>query len=954
MSRFPLPRLAAVACLVAATAAAHAQDAGLDRGSDTRLAAADIAHWASQPANGPEGRPLPLAGSWNIGRWYQQPWTGWGQGGDHTQKPGQDASRPKAWDPTYFTELIEAGRYVLPTFPDPMTMDAPAGELVRLGVRFEPALRYAAEHRLPIAFRDWNLADVVAKHENHKDGGYSNEATARFIKHGKQLGRKASPIGAIERWREFGRAWGGSGFVRAMAEIYPDPPRVVYLNNNEAGKVRVRDLDESATRFVARYGSDLGRQEKAKILHEGYRERYHALFDAAREAAPEGWSDAMTYVAYNAFPWPKLRSGTPLRVENSADLADVYHEWSYFDGAIPENYMNHWQVGRGKTDFSSWSPQAEATTYEPMAEAVFEADPDYYFAMIGWEGGIPSRRGTPPNAYATGDFGGGAVKKWDFDRYEGMVQFGLWAARPRVLREFRGGATRDAYYQKTWEVYLDVVDRVWKTPALQPFWKHGELVENPEITWQPGNTGDLKRWYLLHSDVNPPAKTWPKIYTRGSVKLRVFPMAIRLGEAPGRRWLLYAHAPLGAVAAAPITLPGFGEVTVDVSRRGSFYIIEEATGEITCPHWGGPAELVLTPEHRFIDQRNFVEVTPQLVAAPATGIRSYAWSVNGEDLGETGRMAPRNIELNDEGANTVRVVATTDDGREVVGETTVWFGPAPDPAVVYDVRLDRASAWEGPWDVKGTEFPGTLQTYRLVPNRGSASRPVLYGGRFVEDAGKGRVLELEPGEGLWGERTARTVNHPEGHPDMTIAFTFKAEEIAARQVLYSEGHANAGFNVYLDGGRLYAGGWGVKKKFGSWDGDWVSAGGVEAGRWHHVALVLQGATGTVEPGKLNLYIDGERAASGPAKRLPKHHSAPRLGSARSTRYHDGETGGNEAFAGRFADFQLIHAARPPRRAGARQGARCRRCQGIAEAGGRLPVRHACLPAGRQVARRQAA
>jgi len=27
---------------------------------------------------------------------------------------------------------------------------------------------------------------------------------------------------------------------------------------------------------------------------------------------------------------------------------------------------------------------------------------------------------------------------------------------------------------------------------------------------------------------------------------------------------------------------------------------------------------------------------------------------------------------------------------------------------------------------------------------------------------------------------------------------------------------------------------------------------------------------------------------------------------------------------------------------------------IAEAGGRLPVRHACLPAGRQVARRQAA
>lgn len=911
MIRFTRSTAAAIACLLAATATSNAQDAAA--APDTRSAAADIAHWATLPANGPEGRPMPLAGSWNIGRWYQQPWMGWGQGGDHTSKEGAASTKPQAWDPTYFTELIEQGRYVLPTFPDPMTMGATEGELVRLGVRFEPALKYAAEHKLPIAFRDWNLADVVAKHENHKKGGYSNEETARFIKNGKQLGRKASPIGDIERWREFGRAWGGSGFTAAMAEIYPDPPLVVYLNNNEAGKVRVRDLDDSATRFVARYGSNLSDAEKAKILHEGYRERYHALFDAAREAAPDSWSDAMTYVAYNAFPWPKLRSGTPLRVEDKADLTERYHAWSYFDGAIPENYMNNWQVGRGKTDFSSWSPQAEATTYYPMSEAVFEADPDYYFATIGWEGGIPSRRGTPPNAYATGDFGGGAVKKWDFDRYEGMMQFGLWAARPRVLREFRGGATRDAYYQKTWEVYLDIVDRVWKTPALQPFWKHGELVENPEIIWQPGNTGDLERWYLLHSDVNPPADTWPKIYTRGSVKLRVFPMAIRLGEEPNRRWLLYAHAPLGAVAQAPITLPGYGEVTVDVSRSGSFYIIDEATGNVTCPHWGGPAELTLTAEHRFLNERNFVEVTPDLAGAPGTGIRSYAWSVNGQDLGETPRMAPKNIELSDDGANTIRVVATTDDGREVVGETTVWFGDAPDEAVVYDVRLDRASTWEGPWDVVGNEFPGTLQTYRLVPNPGAASDPVLYGGRFVEDTEKGRVLELERGEGLWGERTGLTVNHPEGHPSKTISFTFKAEEIDTRQVLYSEGHANAGFNVYLDGGKLYAGGWGVKDKFGSWDGDWVSTDAVEAGRWHDVALVLQDATGSVEPDKLHLYLDGERVASGPAKRLPQHHSAPRLGSARSTRYHDGETASNEAFVGRFVDFQLINDARPPQR-----------------------------------------
>jgi len=287
--------------------------------------------------------------------------------------------------------------------------------------------------------------------------------------------------------------------------------------------------------------------------------------------------------------------------------------------------------------------------------------------------------------------------------------------------------------------------------------------------------------------------------------------------------------------------------------------------------------------------------------------------VNGEDLGETGRVAPRNIELNDEGANTVRVVATTDDGREIVGETTVWFSAAPDAAVVYDVKLDRASHWRGPWAVKGNEFPGRLQTYRLVPNRGSATQPVLYGGRFVDDPEQGRVLELQRGEGLWGERSHRTVNHPEGHANKTISLTFKATDTAARQVLYSEGHANAGFNIYLDQGKLYAGGWGVKAKFGSWDGNWIEADAVEPDRWHRVVLVFQNATDQVKPDTLHLYIDGEPVGSSPAKRLPRHHSAPRVASAHSTHYHDGETRSNEAFVGRLAEFQLNNDVRPPHR-----------------------------------------
>ncbi|MFW6336976.1 MAG: hypothetical protein ACOC3G_07590, partial [Phycisphaeraceae bacterium] len=81
-SRLTRHGVALFACLLAAATTSHAQP--LDAASDSPSVAADIAHWATLPANGPEGRPLPLTGSWNIGRWYQQQWKGWGGGGGYT------------------------------------------------------------------------------------------------------------------------------------------------------------------------------------------------------------------------------------------------------------------------------------------------------------------------------------------------------------------------------------------------------------------------------------------------------------------------------------------------------------------------------------------------------------------------------------------------------------------------------------------------------------------------------------------------------------------------------------------------------------------------------------------------------------------------------------------------------------------------------------------------------
>jgi len=50
--------------------------------------------------------------------------------------------------------------------------------------------------------------------------------------------------------------------------------------------------------------------------------------------------------------------------------------------------------------------------------------------------------------------------------------------------------------------------------------------------------------------------------------------------APGRTWLVYAHAPLGDHRAVEITLPGYGAVTADVPRAGVFLVVEEASRSV--------------------------------------------------------------------------------------------------------------------------------------------------------------------------------------------------------------------------------------------------------------------------------------------------------------------------------------------------------------------------------------
>jgi len=71
--------------------------------------------------------------------------------------------------------------------------------------------------------------------------------------------------------------------MQERQKIYPDPPLVIFLNNNDGLKINYTgQASEKTARFVAKYGNGpLTDQFKDKSIGKGYLERWETTFYAA-------------------------------------------------------------------------------------------------------------------------------------------------------------------------------------------------------------------------------------------------------------------------------------------------------------------------------------------------------------------------------------------------------------------------------------------------------------------------------------------------------------------------------------------------------------------------------------------------------------------------------------------------------------------------------------------------
>lgn len=153
------------------------------------------------------------------------------------------------------------------------------------------------------------------------------------------------------------------------------------------------------------------------------------------------------------------------------------------------------------------------------------------------------------------------------------------------------------------------------------------------------------------------------------------------------------------------------------------------------------------------------------------------------------------------------------------------------------------------------------------------------------------------------------------HAQRSLSLWFKADKNrpdGKKQMLYEEGGFRRGLNTYInDDGLLYVGGW---DKPGSsptgWnESSWItSTEKVVDGKWHHVALVLDGEN-KATPNALTAYLDGEKLGSDDGAALASHSNGIALGSiAGQTRFHDGVGRGKQGLMGSIDEAQIFNQA----------------------------------------------
>jgi hypothetical protein len=537
---------------------------------------------ATRPNYDGIGRPLPLASHW-VG-----------------YAPGVTADD--------HIDMIEQGHHIFPIFSLP--------EPDNQGPYYaENAIKRAARMNLPIAFVSTQWEFLLSKEPyisiDTVNGVFSGDEASESTNpnvipsDGSVLEEKISPFGPqgqIDLWREVGGKWSSNPAVQAIQNWYPNPPLVIFISNNEHNELFWPKAEDSK-RYIETYIDEEAEMDdetrgnyRRRVFGDGWIPRYRALIEGFRDGLiKQWWKDKSIFIGYEAFgPFRFNRLEDTSWSNYSLTTTYVYDQdpqpysvpridpWHFaWDGTTSSFYVSD---GDLSTDYWVWSPQMDSMNWLFMQEETYLFNPEFWFEMSVWDGHNPYDEDWDKRKYYER-----MGQTYTPERYKGMVQFGMWLMRPRVVREFRFWTETREEILPYYMTIVESVDRVYRDPIMQSFWRTGELVANP-VGQHPYQSGILDgyrddqieqrygigRWFLLPTNFTPELPP-NSLY----IEIPVFSLALVMGEFPDRQWLVYAHSPLADREYVEIEIPEYETIAVDVSVGGSFYLVDESENTVT-------------------------------------------------------------------------------------------------------------------------------------------------------------------------------------------------------------------------------------------------------------------------------------------------------------------------------------------------------------------------------------
>lgn len=429
-------------------------------------------------------------------------------------------------------------------------------------------------------FKDWNIPFAMLNGRQWEEDFYKESEYIKLPVEQTGVGQnldgskmqKVSPLSPDEPWKDLGKKWTANPFISLIQSLYPDPPLVILISNNEAERLRYLDAN-TEKRFVDSYGLNADNELKRKVFGDGWIKKYTNLFVGLKDGLTQSsWKNNLRVIGYNSYVMGEIG-----RWWNWQDYALTINDrldpnWYSWDGADVAVYDNANQPT--KTAYTLYSTQSESMNLVFTKKEAFKIKPNFWFELIVWDGYNQDSNLSKYTVYER------AGIDYTPELYRGWVQYSMWLLTPRVVREFRYSASEPAsrfmpYLQET----LNSTKRVHSDPILSKFWRKGELVANhsghhPFKYNFPSQWSSENRWFHLTTNLDPDGDSlslqWP-IWTLSRV----------IGSSPSREWIIYAYSPMGLKSNVIVTVPEYKNVNLPtVTVGGSFYYINEATSEL--------------------------------------------------------------------------------------------------------------------------------------------------------------------------------------------------------------------------------------------------------------------------------------------------------------------------------------------------------------------------------------